>query len=301
MGRLFFLDLGTRESGPRAGRVLTCQIDGSELSTLIGGLPAAPDGIVIDPQEKLIYWTNMGVSFGKLNDGFIMCADLQGQHIRTIVPQGVTHTPKQITIDPNRRQLYWCDREGMRVMRCNMDGSKVEVLVQNGSTDQDRMDASNWCVGIGVDTQHEKVYWTQKGPSKGNEGRLFRANINLLTGEKPDQRSDIELLMDHLPEPIDIEFDDEAKMIYWSDRGDPPTGNSVNRAFLGSGPKIGEREVIVRKMHEAIGLTLDRSHHCMYMTDIGGSVYTAELDGSNKRVVLPDVGDLTGITFVDIN
>jgi hypothetical protein len=33
----------------------------------------------------------------------------------------------------------------------------------------------------------------------------------------------------------------------------------------------------------------------MFMTDFGGSVYSASLDGSNKKVLLAAQGNLTGI------
>jgi hypothetical protein len=32
-------------------------------------------------------------------------------------------------LDKDGGKLYWCDREGMRVMRANLDGSQVETLV----------------------------------------------------------------------------------------------------------------------------------------------------------------------------
>jgi hypothetical protein len=49
---------------------------------------------------------------------------------RLIVPQGVTHTPKQIHLDKDGGKLYWCDREGMRVMRGNLDGSQVGIALR---------------------------------------------------------------------------------------------------------------------------------------------------------------------------
>jgi transposase InsO family protein len=39
-------------------------------------------------------------------------------------------------------------REGMRVMRSNLDGSQIETLVEAGHGDGDRSNPSNWCVGI---------------------------------------------------------------------------------------------------------------------------------------------------------
>lgn len=61
------------------------------------------------------------------NDGSIERIDLNGGHRRTIVPKGGTHTPRQLQLSKDTGELYWCDLEGMRAMRCNLDGSKVET------------------------------------------------------------------------------------------------------------------------------------------------------------------------------
>ena len=63
----------------------------------------------------------MGVP--KLNDGSIERADLDGENRRFIVAPGGTFTPKQLHLDKTNGKLYWSDREGMRVMRANLDGS----------------------------------------------------------------------------------------------------------------------------------------------------------------------------------
>ena len=118
----------------------------------------------------------------------------------------------------------------MRVMRCNLDGSKIETLVDpSGGDSRPGRDATKWCVGITIDSKLGKIYWTQKGPTKGGLGRLCRANIDLPEGESPANRSDIEVLFDQLPEPIDLELDLANGVLYWTDRGDPPRGNTVNR------------------------------------------------------------------------
>ena len=52
----------------------------------------------------------------------------------------------------------------------------------------------------------------------------------------------------------------------------------------------------MKKLHEAIGLTLDVEKQQMYFTDLCGAVYSAKMDGSDEKVLLPDVGDLTGMT-----
>ena len=81
-----------------------------------------PDGIVVDVEAGHIYWTNMGVP--SKNDGSIERADLDGQNRVTIIGEGKTFTPKQLHLEKKSGKLYWCDREGMRVMRANLDGSK---------------------------------------------------------------------------------------------------------------------------------------------------------------------------------
>jgi hypothetical protein len=194
----------------------------------------------------------------EVNDGSIQRVDLDGQNFTTIIPEGATFTPKQLKLDQKNRKLYWCDREGMRVMRSNLDGSNIETLVETGHGDADRRDARNWCVGIAVDTGRGQIYWTQKGPDNAGQGRIFRANIEIPKGETPTGRSDIELLFGNLPEPIDLDLDLGNRMIYWSDRGDPPRGNSVNRAPMDARPNEREEpEILLAGLSEGIGLSLD--------------------------------------------
>ncbi|WP_316396341.1 hypothetical protein [Bradyrhizobium sp. 33ap4] len=137
-GRLFVLELS-------GDRIHSMNPDGSDRKVIVTG-GRYPDGIVVDAQAGHIYWTNMGVP--PHNDGSIERADLDGGNRKIIVPQGGTHTPKQIHLDRENGKLYWCDREGMRVMRANLDGSQVETLVQTGHGDEDARDQNRWCVGI---------------------------------------------------------------------------------------------------------------------------------------------------------
>jgi hypothetical protein len=38
----------------------------------------------------------------------------------------------------------------------------------------------------------------------------------------------------------------------------------------------------------------------MWVTDLGGNVYRADLDGSNRRVILAAQGNLTGIAYAEL-
>jgi hypothetical protein len=289
-GRLFVLELS-------ADRILSMNTDGSDRRVIVTDC-RLPDGVAVDAVAGHIYWTNMGVP--NLNDGSIERADLDGQNRKTIVPEGGTFTPKQLHLDKKNGKLYWSDREGMRVMRSNLDGSKVETLVQTGEGEADRRDLTRWCVGITVDPQHGHIYWTQKGPDNAELGRVCRASIEIPRGEKPGHRSDIAVLFDHLPEPIDLELDLTHRMLYWTDRGDPPRGNTVNRAPIDE-PRPDAPEIVLTHLMEGIGLALDVAGDRMFVTDFGGSVYAARLDGSEKQMFLYAQGNLTGVAYAEVS
>ena len=294
--RLFFLDL-------RGGRVVSTLPDGSDVKVLVSGRTGTPDGIVVDTDGGHVYWTIMGRP--REDDGRIERADLDGGNLTTIVPSGGAFTPKQLKLDDVHRKLYWSDREGMRVMRADLDGSNVETLVETARGDAARADARNWCVGIALDVAGGKVYWTQKGGDNAGVGSIRRAGLEVPQGESPARRSDIEVLFDGLPEPIDLELDLTRRTIYWTDRGDGPRGNTVSRAPMDPprGVHPGSRtdqQILIRDLKEAIGIALDVRGARLYATDLGGTVYSAQLDGSDPKVVLSGQGSLTGIAVAPV-
>ena len=190
-GRLFFLEASV-------GRILSVNADGSDRKVILSGC-RIPDGVVVDLEAGHIYWTNMGVP--NRNDGSIERADLDGQNrIDNHWRKGKTFTPKQLHLEKKSGKLYWCDREGMRVMRSNLDGSDIETLVDTSNGEErPGTDLTKWCVGIAVDPDRGEIYfsrsslasqplhWTQKGPDDAGKGRIFRANIDMPKGENTGQ------------------------------------------------------------------------------------------------------------------
>ena len=292
-GRLFFLDLG-------AGRVLSANPDGSDLKTVLNEGRRLPDGLVVDAAAGHIYWTNMGNP--KKNDGSILRSDLDGKNMITIVPPGGTFTPKQLWLERKSSKLYWCDREGMRAMRANLDGSNIETLVDTSQGDpRPGPDATKWCVGIAVDAEGGKFYWSQKGDDNSGTGRIFRANVEIPRGQSAANRNDIQPLYENLPEPIDLDLDVPNRTLYWTDRGDPPRGNTVNRAPMDPSPGgPTQPEIIFKNLMEGIGLALDLKGSRMFVTDFAGAVYSANLDGSNPKTLLFAEGNLTGIAYAEL-
>src|SRR6202030_1680622 len=291
-GRLFFLEAS-------GGQIHSANADGSDRKVVVSG-GRVPDGVVVDVEAGHIYWTNMGVP--SKNDGSLERVDLDGKNRVTIISEGKTFTPKQLHLEKKSGKLYWCDREGMRVMRANLDGSNIETLVDTSKGDaRPGADLTKWCVGITVDPDRGQIYWTQKGPDDAGKGRIFRAKIDIPKGETVANRTDIEVLFDGLPEPIDLELDLKNRLLYWTDRGDPPRGNTVNRAPMDSHSETRPApKILYQHLMEGIGIAIDFNGGRMFVTDLAGSVYSAKLDGSEKRTLLAAQGNLTGIAYVEI-
>ena len=292
---LYILDLGlTNLSAPMSsGRVLKGSVDGkSPLVTLVDSV-SLPDGITT--LSNRLYWTSMGPP--STNTGSIRSSSPSGGDVTTILAPGKVHTPKQITADRTNGFLYVSDREGMRVLRFRPDGSDLTTLIQTGDFNNPghKADQTRWCVGIAVDPIHRLVYWSQKGPSKGSQGRIMRAGMDIPKGETAETRTDIEILFSSLPEPTDLEIDTDSQTLYWCDRGELPFGNTVNCASVAVGGgeeeergkgeldrKLGYK-IILAGLHEAIGLQLDVPNGFIYASDLGGSVYRFNIDGSGKQ------------------
>ena len=287
--RLFFLEISS-------GGMFSANPDGSDKKVIVTG-GRIPDGIAVDTAVGHIYWTNMGIP--SRNDGSIERVDLDGGNRTTIVPEGGTFTPKQLHLEQESGKLYWCDREGMRVMRCNLDGSQIETLVDTSQGEpRPGKDQTKWCVGITVDPREGKFYWTQKGGDDAGVGRILRANLDMPKGQSAANRTDIEVFFKDLPEPIDLELDLEHRVLYWTDRGDPPRGNTVNRASVDHKPDA--PQIVFDHLMEGIGIALDIAGNRMFMTDLAGSVYCAALDGSGKKSVLVAQGNVTGIAYAEL-
>jgi DNA-binding beta-propeller fold protein YncE len=293
---LFYLDL-------LGGRVVRVGTDGAKPDAIVTTGNAEPDGVAVDVAGGHVYWTNMGAPQGitQGNDGYILRADLDGSNVTPIVPMGGTHTPKQMKLDAAHGKIYWSDREGMRVMRANVDGSNIETLVTTAPASASA-DMANWAVGIALDLAGGKMYWTQKGPGPtggASTGSVRRAALEIPAAQDSTNRSDIEVLFSGLPEPIDLDLDLDKRQMYWTDRGD----NTVSRAPMdppaGADPaQRTDRDILVHGAGQAIGIALDLPNGVMYYTALDtGAVSKANLDGSGAKTLVSRQGGLSGITL----
>ncbi|MGV9677087.1 hypothetical protein ACWDSJ_17565 [Nocardia sp. NPDC003482] len=291
-----------------AARVMhAISLDGTEIRTLVDGLDAVPDGIAVDHHRGHIYWTSMGAPdeapapgreppFFRHN-GMIERVDLDGGNRVTIVAPGAFTTGKQLTADFQAGQLFWCDREGMQVLTCDLDGGDLRALVVTGEGTEDAQVVRNWPVGIAVDTDRRLLYWTQKGAAKAGDGRIFRAPLDLPPGMPANARTDIEVLWQDLPEPIDLELRDDGDTLVWTDRGKEPTGNTLNRAPVR--PEPGSVRILSSGYREAIGVAAV-SESRFYVGDLSGSIRLVDLDEGIDTVIARTGGALTGLALAEL-
>jgi len=281
--RVFALDIGLSSTKPpsSAGEIMELT-PGGQLKALIKD-QAMPDGLAIDAHTNRMFWTCMGDP-GK-PDGAVYSATLDGSHIRTVIAPGLINTPKQLALDFANQMLYFCDREGQSVFSCGYDGSDLHKIIDNSGCESED-DALDWCVGIALSPSLGKLFWTQKGPSKGGRGRLFSADLPTAIDAVA---TGVQCLLDGLPEPIDLEFDESSRTLYWTDRGELPHGNALYKVQLDADGNVsGQKEVLAKHFHEAIGLKLDLVRKQIYITDLGGSIYCYDLDGKTKEIMHTD-------------
>jgi hypothetical protein len=287
--QLYFLTQGVN------GRIARISADGGPVTTVLGNLNNAPDGIAVDKEAGYIYISNM-------RPGSIQRAKLDGSNLTTLFTGNGFKVGKQLvlaTID-GVKKLYWADREGMKVMRSGIKGDNVETLVDT-SKDPCSEPECKHAVGVAVDEANGFFYWTQK--SRGGFGSIHRAPTSFKAGQTSANRNDIQTILKNLPEPIDLQWV-EGFGLYWTDRGHQTGGNSVNRMRMSQEVMRGiasfpERAPpLVTGLKEGIGLAVDRVGQRLFFTDLGGHVYTSKLNGTGFRTLASEQGIAVGIDYV---
>lgn len=264
---------------------------------------AHPDGVVCDGDN--LYWTTMGARTGESPSGEAIYSDIDGGVHAIgidgtgrcdIVAAGDTVTGKQIALD-SHGNLYWGNREGYSVATARTDGTGLRDLVKRDGSGAER----DWIVGVAIDEAGGFIYWSQKGSFAGGDGKIFRAGLEIPPGETAENRSDIELLWDNLPAPIDLELIEDR--LLWTDRGSGswPGGNSLNRAVVPAvGEKAGDYEILAEGFAEAIGLAVDEPARVAYVADLSGQIWLVPAPGNadeEMRLIMDLDFPITGINL----
>ena len=165
--------------------------------------------------------------------------------------------PAGIEIDSVSGKLYWTDAGLKKIRRSNLDGTDVEDLITEGTSNLG---------GMALDVGQNKMYWTDVA-----EHGIFRANLD---------GSDIETLIqvDSLY-PVDITLDLEEGTFYWiSDH----SGYVFKSNLDGTGT-----ELLNTTSQEALAsIVVDPVNEKLYWSDWGRDrIQRANLDGSSIETI----------------
>ncbi|KAL3173291.1 hypothetical protein MRX96_012415 [Rhipicephalus microplus] len=83
-------------------RILVCTTDGASCSALITDSVDSPRAIIVNPPQKVVYWTDWG------SRPAIMHASMDGTNIQQLVSTDLGW-PNGLTLDHTTNRLYWCD------------------------------------------------------------------------------------------------------------------------------------------------------------------------------------------------
>ena len=163
------------------GTIQRANLDGSNIKTLIPGVfGLASLGIALDVAEGRMYWTDAN-EFSP-GTGNVQRANLDGSNIETLLPE--LETPVGIALDVDGGKIYWTNAGSVgvfgnkipstaKVQRANLDGSNIETLVTELETP----------VGIALDVDGGKMYWTDAGTGNVQRANLDGSNIETLVTE----------------------------------------------------------------------------------------------------------------------
>ena len=138
-GRIYWTEFDT--GGFNISRVLSADLDGSDVTELVGGL-TDPVGIALDLGGGKMYWTDPAIVH------LIQRANLNGSEVESFT---LAVNPFGIALDLEAGRMYWADFQTGEIASADLDGSSPDVLL--GERDQPR----------GVALLEGKLYWTQQG------------------------------------------------------------------------------------------------------------------------------------------
>jgi sugar lactone lactonase YvrE len=259
--KLYFADVGN-------DIILRCDLNGSNLETLVISDLSAVGSIAIDRTGGKMYWTDWPAV-----TAHIKRANLDGSDVEYILTG--LNGPWGLALDVPGGKMYWTEFGSDKIRRANLDGSNVEDLVTTGLSH---------LAGIALDLGGGKMYWADGATEY--TAKIQRANMD---------GSGVETLIEDpliAPEPIALDLD--AGKIYFSDIG----LDSLYRANLdGSGLEA----ILPSEYGTCPSLALDLDAGKIYFSDYGGStakIKQANLDGTAVIDIIPSAsGAVYAITL----
>ncbi len=261
--KVFYTDVNER-------KIYKVDPDGSNL-TLVTNVPinSTPRDLAIDPFNNKLYWVNMRVSGGIINE--IRRSNFDGSNEELLIGTGLSQ-PVSIDLDIGNGKMYWAEQSGGgSFKRANLDGSNVEVILNTGL---------NAPSGITVDSINEKIYMTDFISQKVMQANLDGSGkVDILTGQGS---------------VFGIDVDTVNEKIYYT-----AGGVGVRSADLdGSNPTV----VLSSGLINPLGIEVDPQGNKFYLADSSAdAIIRADLDGSNSSQILSALNQPRGLAILDEN
>ncbi len=146
-----------------------------------------------------------------------------------------------------------------------------------GASDQDRAQANQTA-------DSTKASWLYVVDAGGETSRILRVH--------PDGTGQETVLDSAAPASRGLLLDGSAHTLIWASRD----GDRLQRARLDGSAKLTTEDISIAGLDSAYAVALDARHGHLYWSDYGTrSIHRANLDGSNPRVVVRNLGAPRGI------
>lgn len=157
------------------------------------------------------------------------------------------------------QRIYWTDRTASEIRSDSLvNDSPSDLLLSDLDTP----------LGIALDFNDNKLYWTERGASGVADGTLGWSDLDGMNDAT---------YRDGLVDPWRIAVDTTAGKLYWTDV------DGIHRTDLND--PSGTNELHLPFAPRPVGLALDLVNGKIYFTTLIGTIHTADLDGENAMLV----------------
>ncbi|MEM7314151.1 MAG: choice-of-anchor Q domain-containing protein, partial [Planctomycetota bacterium] len=176
--------------------------------------------------------------------------------------------------------IYWADVDAGTIVRGNPDTGTSQVIASG-------LDLP---VGVTVDLETGKIYWTEVGSDTVSRANLDGTDVEVILGNANFGNN-----------PIGITVDPVNEKLYVVDGGAPSwitffhpdlgliTGDQQDRIIVSDLDGSNAQVLLVTPTQTPTDLTIDYINGNIYWSDpIDDSIYAADIDGSNIRVIVSD-------------
>ena len=271
-----------------------------------------PVAIAINADAQKVYF---------IRDRAIQTADTDGSDIQVVLELERNDFFRGIAVDPKSGKVYWSEPNMGTLYRANLDGSDVEIIVQQNRVGAMTLHRGNakvyWENGLQDTTVHranfdgsghEVVWKTSPRQFFGidvheSRGHIYWASVNRWKSEKRGEilRANLDgtavesIIAKGIEHPKGIAVDELDEKIYWVDAHWKTKKNKISRANLdGSSPE----DLVIDGIGMARDIEVDIESGKMYWVDVNRGIHHANLDGTVVEVL---IGNLDGIYGVGID